>query len=138
MGQPIGIQYGYKWKQGYNYVDRTQKRMDLIREALILIWKKAKEDDIITPDEKAIIDSVTTSIETLESTFKKAAEDGIITQEEMIELFDLEEKMYSDAYFTAMRDNILTEEEALLLKALILTINPKSDISWLESDISST
>ncbi len=111
--------------------------MERIREALTQIWQKAKEDGVVTDDEQAIIDTVTSSVEKLEETFEKAAEDGIITQEERNDLYDLEEKMYSDTYFTAMSDNVLTQEEALLLRTLILTINPNSDVTWLEKDIGS-
>ncbi len=116
-------------------MEKATERMERIRKALTQIWQKAKEDGKITADEQAIIDIVTSSIEKLEATFEKAAEDGIITQDERNELYDLEEKMYSDTYFTAMSDEVLTEEEALLLKTLILTINPKSDISWIEKDL---
>ncbi len=116
-------------------MEKAQKRLELIRQALNKLWEKAKEDGVVTEDEKAIIDAVTESLEVYESVFDKAVEDNIITPEERNELLDLEEKMYSDSYFTAMRDNILTEEEALLLKTLMLTINPKSDVSWLDVDL---
>ncbi len=119
-------------------MDKDSHKLELLRKALQLIWEKAKEDGQITEDEKAIIDTVTSSLESYEELYENAIEDGVITQEERNQLLDLEEEIYSEAYFTAMQDDVLTDEEAILFKILMKTVNPKADVDWVDREVRSS
>jgi hypothetical protein len=115
-------------------VDEKQK-LERMKKAIGRITEKAREDNIITEEEKLILDSVKEAVERYEEALEKALEDNIITPEEKAMLADLEERIYSEAYFSAMDDGVLDKDELLLLKTLLKSIHSGASTAWLEEDL---
>lgn len=113
----------------------NEERYQLLKKAVDAIAEKALEDNIITEDEKQIITIAEDNLQEYARFLHEAQEDNIITNEENAKLHNLEEKLFSETYFTALEDNVLTTDELLLLKTLILTIRPRASIDWLNEDL---
>jgi DNA-binding Lrp family transcriptional regulator len=114
--------------------ERVKDRLSIIQSAITNLVKKAEEDGIVTEEEAKLLETAKNGLGEYEQMVEDALEDGIITQEEMNDLIDLEENLMSDSYFTAMEDNVIDEDEMLLLKILIKTIDKQASVSWLDED----
>ena len=110
-------------------------RLEELRSALEHIIEKAKEDGVITEDEKRLIETTEKNLKDYEKLVNLALEDGVITQDERNKLIDLEEKILADAYDTAKEDNALTLDEANLIKILITSFDKNASVSWLDEEI---
>ncbi|MHA2092673.1 MAG: hypothetical protein ACW98K_17650 [Candidatus Kariarchaeaceae archaeon] len=115
--------------------ERVKERLEKIQQAIENIVSKAEEDGIVTTEEANILKAAKDNLKEYELMVEDAMDDGIITQDEQNILIDLEEKLLSDSYFTAMEDNVVDKDEMLLLKTLILSIDKKASVSWLEPDM---
>lgn len=115
--------------------ERVKERLAKIQTAIENIVSKAEEDGIVTTEEANILKTAKNNLKEYEKMVEDALDDGIITQDEQNILTDLEEELLSDTYFTAMEDNIIDKDEMLLLKTLILSIDKKASVSWLEPDM---
>ncbi len=112
-----------------------EERLLKLKQGFQKIKEKAMADGIITEDEAAILKTIEKHIEIYEDLVNKALEDGVITQDEKNELIDFEEKIMSEAYFTAEADQVITEDEAELVKLLIKIFDEKAYTDWLDEVI---
>lgn len=79
------------------------------------ISKIAKEDNVITPDELAILESTRKNIDKFKDLYEKAIEDNIITEEEEKILYKAYKKIYEEPQFEALKDNKFTLDEIKLI-----------------------
>ena len=86
------------------------------------VVKIAKEDNIITPDEQAILDTTRHNIVKFIKVYEEAIEDQVITEEEFTALESAYKKIYSEAESTALNDNILTPDEVRLIAKIAHTL----------------
>lgn len=111
--------------------DIAQERLQRIKTAIEKIIEKANDDGVITEEECNIIKAAKEGFSKYMELLSSSMEDGIIDQDEMNRLIDLEEKIMSDTYFVAMQDDNLSFDEMILLKTLLLSIDPNASVSWL-------
>ena len=84
--------------------------------------KIAKEDNVITPDEQAILDKTRKNINEFKELYDKAMEDNVITEDEYTILHKAHSKIYSDSETEALRDSKITEEEVKLIAKIAHTL----------------
>lgn len=112
----------------------VDKKLKNFQEAVKQIIVKAKEDGMITEEEKELIRVAEENLSEFEKMVELALEDDIITQEERNILIDLEEKMMSDTYYKAIEDTVIDKDEMVMLKTLYHTLNPRQSLDWLNED----
>ena len=115
-------------------MDNVQEKLQKIRLAIDRLVEKANQDGVITDEEAKLLKKAEEGLEAYEKMVDAALEDGIITQDERNQLIDLEEQLLSDSYYTAMEDEKIDNDELLLLKTLIQTLDPRASVSWLDED----
>lgn len=117
------------------FVKLEKQKLDRLKRAMESILEKAKEDGKVTEDEQAIINILEDTISNFEQYLEVAMEDGVIDEEEREKLHHLEEEIMSGSYFEAMKDEVITQDEVLLLKTLYHVAYPNADTEWLDSDL---
>ncbi|MDH5400946.1 MAG: hypothetical protein OEZ01_03040 [Candidatus Heimdallarchaeota archaeon] len=103
-------------------VKEVINKLARINEALNSLIQKASEDGIITNEERKIIDIAKQNIISYEKLVHEAIEDNIITKQEELKLLELENQLLSDTYHVALEDKALDEDEIILLKILINSV----------------
>ncbi|MCH8908104.1 MAG: hypothetical protein IH840_13530 [Candidatus Heimdallarchaeota archaeon] len=91
-------------------------------ELLVSLFKIAKSDNKITPDEEAILKTTDASVMNLLDYVKIAWEDNILDQDERETIEGLVAKIEDDALTEAASDKIITEEEQNMLEVIEETI----------------
>ncbi len=82
----------------------------------------AKEDNIVSEDEQALLDKTRENINKFKILYKKAMEDNIITDDEYRLLAHAYKKIYSEPQSEALRDEILTQEEVNIISKIAHTL----------------
>lgn len=89
------------------------------------VVKIAKEDNVITADEQALLLKARKNIDKFKELYDKAMEDNILTQDEYDVLEKAYKKIYSDTQEEALKDEILTKDEVKIITKIALTLfNP--------------
>ncbi|MHA2250631.1 MAG: hypothetical protein ACXAD7_09715 [Candidatus Kariarchaeaceae archaeon] len=78
----------------------------------------AKQDGIMSDDEKNFIDVMSAEIKKYDDAFKKSMDDGEITQQEKLTLFQSRLKILRKALDTVLTDLDVTKDEHNLLDGL--------------------
>jgi hypothetical protein len=82
----------------------------------------AKEDNIITSEEQAILEKTRINIEEFKRLYEEAIEDNVITDEEFEALSGAYKKIYSDSEEEAMKDQKLTKDEVKIISKIAHTL----------------
>ena len=117
--------------------EEATKRLERLKLGIEKIVEKANDDGVITEEEYKIINVAKNGLSKYMDLLSEAMEDGVIDQSEMDALIALQEEIMSDSYFVAMEDNQLDFDEMILLKTLLMSIDPKASVSWLDEDAKS-
>jgi uncharacterized membrane protein YebE (DUF533 family) len=83
----------------------------------------AKNDGIITPEEKDIIDQVKIDTDSYNLILNESLSDGVIDEQEAEKLADLKQMIIDRAELIAEVDGFLDEDEQFLLKTLSKVLN---------------
>lgn len=86
------------------------------------VVKIAKEDNVVTPDEQALLEKTQQNIEEFKKLYDKAMEDNVITEEEYSVLEKAYKKIYSETQDEAFRDEILTKDEVKIISKIAHTL----------------
>lgn len=89
-----------------------------LAEYLKAVVREAKKDGKVTQDEYNILQQLSLDVAEYTIALENAEEDGKIDPEEKKELLDLKDKLLQNAKAVANQDDIVTDEEAALLKKL--------------------
>jgi len=89
-----------------------------LAEYLKAVVKEAKKDGKVTQDEYNILQQLSIDVAEYTIALENAEEDGKIDLEEKKELLNLKDKLLENAKAVANQDEIITDEEAALLKKL--------------------
>ena len=92
------------------------------REILKEIFAEAKRDDIITPDEEALLNGIKEDLDAYESTLVKAGDDQVYTQAEIKELEDALKNILLNSLTRAQQDRKVTKDEEAIILALVRKI----------------
>lgn len=82
------------------------------------VVKIAKEDNIISTDEQALIIKTRENIDKFKIMYEKAMEDNVITEDEYRLLVHAYKKIYSGPESQALKDEILTEDEVNIISKI--------------------
>ncbi|MCY3410768.1 MAG: hypothetical protein INQ03_03935 [Candidatus Heimdallarchaeota archaeon] len=88
------------------------------KEIFEILKKIAMKDNILKVDETRIIAVSMKNAITFQENLAHAMEDGVITDEEREKLNAILHKMYEEAEQQAMRDNVISDDEIVLLSRL--------------------
>ncbi|MDH5403005.1 MAG: hypothetical protein OEY49_10985 [Candidatus Heimdallarchaeota archaeon] len=94
-----------------------------------MLFKKAMEDDIITPDEEAILQSVMTVGKRYDTLKEKALEDGVLDNFEYNRLNTLRGKILEKSFNIADSDNQISEDERELLNLLVKLLRDTGELN---------
>lgn len=86
------------------------------------VVKIAKEDNIITTDEQALIIKTRENINKFKVLYEKAIEDNVITDDEYRLLTHAYKKIYSEPESQALKDEILTQDEVKIISKIAHTL----------------
>ena len=86
------------------------------------VVKIAKEDNIVSKDEQALLDKTRENINKFKILYLKAMEDNIITDDEYRLLVHAYKKIYSEPQFEALKDEVLTKEEVKIISKIAHTL----------------
>ena len=86
------------------------------------VVKIAKEDNVISSDEQAILLKTKENIDNFKEIYLKAIEDNIIDENEFKSLEIAYKKIYSESEATALKDDILTKDEVKLISKIAHTL----------------
>ena len=96
--------------------------VNFLEELFDEVVKIAKEDNIITPDEQAIIIKTRENINKFKFLYGKAIEDNINTESEYKLLIHAYKKIYSGAESEALKDEKLTTDEVKIISKIAHTL----------------
>ncbi len=87
------------------------------------LMNAAKNDGIITPEEKDIIDQVRIDADSYSLILKESLSDGLIDSKEAERLDDLKQMIIDRAELIAKVDGVLDKDEQMLIKKLSEILN---------------
>ncbi|MHA2032534.1 MAG: tellurite resistance TerB family protein [Candidatus Kariarchaeaceae archaeon] len=96
---------------------------DIFELTIRSLINAAKNDGIITPEEKDIIDQVKIDADSYNTILKESLTDGVINESEVERLADLKQMIIDRAELIAEVDGFLDKDEQFLLKTLSEVLN---------------
>lgn len=93
------------------------------------LLKKAEEDGVITPDEKAILFKVKMEGTAYDENLRLAYNDQIISEKEREKLTYLRSNLYKASERQAKKDNVITNDEKELLTLLMKLLKEQGPVN---------
>jgi hypothetical protein len=97
----------------------VKSRINTINEILDQLWSVAQSDQIVSLDEKAILENVQSNLETYRSLAAKLTKNEDISDVDLEKLYIFEKKIVQDASAKALVDGYISGEEGDLLQKLL-------------------
>ena len=82
------------------------------------VVKIAKEDDVVTADERAILEKTRQHIDQFKILFEKATKTDALSAEETKVLDEAYKKIYSESQAEALKDDVLTKDEVKIISKI--------------------
>lgn len=106
-------------------VDEIELDISFLERLFDEVVRIAKEDNVITADEQALLLKARQNIDKFKNLYDKAMEDNVITEEEYKVLEKAYKKIYSETQEEAFKDEILTSDEVKIITKIAFTLfNP--------------
>ena len=96
--------------------------MEFLENLFEDVVRIAKEDNVVTDDEQAILEKTRANIDHFGKLYEKAMEDNIITDDEYQTLLVAYKRIYKESEEEALRDEKLTKDEVNIIAKLAHTL----------------